>query len=373
MKHFVLREYLRAWLPILASGHRRLLFVDGFAGPGIYEGGEPGSPIVAAEVARDHDAPQLRGTKIVMVFIERCPDRFASLRRQLERFRHDERLVVEPIHGTFEDEFGGALDRFDAQGERLAPAFVMIDPFGWTGFPMSLVERIGAHDRSEVLVTFMYEHMNRFWEHPEQNENFGALFGTTHWREFLGAEGSAVKRDLVIDLYRGQLQRAGFKYTYPFEMRNSRNAVVYFLIHGTKSLVGLDRMKKVMWKADPTGQFQFSDWADSRGGRQLSILGGTADPDDLERRLVERFGGEGWVDVNGAMLEFLLTQTRYHGNHYRRPVLGRMQREGRLRDANVRRPSGRNRNYWGEGTKVRFSSLGSGDRGGHLAPSLALE
>lgn len=51
-KHSVLRNYLDAWLPILGSGSERILFVDGFAGPGEYEGGEEGSPLVRVACVR---------------------------------------------------------------------------------------------------------------------------------------------------------------------------------------------------------------------------------------------------------------------------------------------------------------------------------
>ena len=50
-KHAILKEYLKAWMPILSrqsarvhAPGREVLFVDGFAGPGRYSGGEPGSP-----------------------------------------------------------------------------------------------------------------------------------------------------------------------------------------------------------------------------------------------------------------------------------------------------------------------------------------
>ena len=48
-KHEILRRYLAAWFPILSSSgyNRRGLFIDGFAGPGIYSKGELGSPIIA--------------------------------------------------------------------------------------------------------------------------------------------------------------------------------------------------------------------------------------------------------------------------------------------------------------------------------------
>ena len=33
-KHIILREYFKAWLPILGMRGERLVFIDGFAGPG---------------------------------------------------------------------------------------------------------------------------------------------------------------------------------------------------------------------------------------------------------------------------------------------------------------------------------------------------
>ena len=46
-KHMLLREYLNAWLPIMMGSNDRVLFIDAFAGPGEYEGGEDGSPVDA--------------------------------------------------------------------------------------------------------------------------------------------------------------------------------------------------------------------------------------------------------------------------------------------------------------------------------------
>ncbi len=53
-KHEILRQYLNAWFPILGSQHERVVFLDGFAGPGIYEDGEPGSPIIALRTLLEH-------------------------------------------------------------------------------------------------------------------------------------------------------------------------------------------------------------------------------------------------------------------------------------------------------------------------------
>ena len=50
-KHEILQRYLEAWFPILSSYHHRIVYIDGFAGPGRYKGGELGSPIIALGLA----------------------------------------------------------------------------------------------------------------------------------------------------------------------------------------------------------------------------------------------------------------------------------------------------------------------------------
>lgn len=72
VKHFLLRSYLDAWFPILGTRHNRLIYLDGFAGPGCYEGGEEGSPIIALKSAKQHlENGTLRPkTKVLFLFVE---------------------------------------------------------------------------------------------------------------------------------------------------------------------------------------------------------------------------------------------------------------------------------------------------------------
>lgn len=86
-KHLVLGHYLNAWFPILGMGdwNGRILFVDGFAGPGEYEGGEEGSPVVAMRALADHSARRRINAEVVFLFIEENGN----------RARHLEGLVAE--------------------------------------------------------------------------------------------------------------------------------------------------------------------------------------------------------------------------------------------------------------------------------------
>ena len=85
-KHEILRRYLEAWLPIMSRYHARIVYLDGFAGPGVYLGGEYGSPVIAIETAVKH-VLQANFKEIVFFFIERDKRRAEMLEKVLaERF-----------------------------------------------------------------------------------------------------------------------------------------------------------------------------------------------------------------------------------------------------------------------------------------------
>src|SRR5688572_25838677 len=70
-KHEILRRYLEAWTAILGTSNQRVIqYVDGFAGPGAYSGGEEGSPIIALKAALAHQARIPSSTKVRFLFIE---------------------------------------------------------------------------------------------------------------------------------------------------------------------------------------------------------------------------------------------------------------------------------------------------------------
>ena len=69
-KHLVLKSYINAWFPILSKYNGRLLFIDGFAGPGEYKNGYIGSPLIALDAALYHRHEAVREQEIIFFFIE---------------------------------------------------------------------------------------------------------------------------------------------------------------------------------------------------------------------------------------------------------------------------------------------------------------
>ena len=170
----------------MTSWNGRVVFVDGFAGPGKYRGGEEGSPVIALKAALEHTQP-IR-SEVVFHFIEHRRDRFEYLRNLLsEMFPNLPSNIVYHVHNRrFDETLCSVLTALDEQGRGLAPTFAFIDPFGYSDTPFSVISRIMTNPRCEVLINFNYEELNRFTSVPSQSQNFDKQFGTGAWRECKG-------------------------------------------------------------------------------------------------------------------------------------------------------------------------------------------
>jgi three-Cys-motif partner protein len=267
-KHAILRGYLDAWLPIMGSWNRGLLVIDGFAGPGRYEDGEDGSPIIALKAALEH---RLRpSARLVYLFIEENRERKESLDREITALALPPNFAVHTHLGRFDETLNGVLDEVAHEGMRLLPTFAFVDPCGWSQTPFRTIERLLTRHRAEVLINFMYEEINRFILVPEHAASFDHLFGTPEWRGIASMSGAAERRRFIRDLYGRQLRtRAGARFVRSFEMRNDKGATDYFLYFATSDQTGLAKMKEAMWRVDPGGAFAFSDATDPQPARAV--------------------------------------------------------------------------------------------------------
>lgn len=261
-KHEILRYYLGAWFPILATTQRRLLYIDGFAGPGEYEGGKDGSPIIALKVAQGHmleSKLQRPGVELVFFFIEPDKARFQNLEQKLNELQLPSNFKIGTQCDTFEHAFGSKLAEIEEQNKRLAPSFVFIDPFGPTGFPMSLIRRLAQQPSSEVLINFNYQALNEWflWD-KSKHKHLDELYGSNIWRQALGISDSRQREDYLRVAYQNALESLGWK-VRPFRMINKHNQTQYYLFFATSNWRGMLAMKQAMWRAAPTGDFQYSD------------------------------------------------------------------------------------------------------------------
>lgn len=319
-KHAILRKYLDAWLPIITRWNGRVLYIDGFAGPGEYMGGKDGSPIIAIKSVLEHKA-ELKA-EIMMLFIEADIKRCEYLKRIVDSIKIGSNIKPECICAKFADTIEGLLDSLEEQRRRLAPAFVFIDPFGFTGIPFNLIKRIMENNKCEVLITFMYEEVNRFISDGKLWEDLSVTFGTDKWKSVIKESDPKKREFLLHGIYKKQLEEeANIEFVHSFKMTNKINKTDYFLFYGTNHILGLKKMKEAMWKIDESGAFNFSDATYNPGQPMLFEV--TPNYYDLEKNIRKEFDKK---TISVTELEnYIVTQTPYRETHYKRHVLAPME------------------------------------------------
>jgi three-Cys-motif partner protein len=264
-KHLILEEYLKAWFPILSRYNRRIVYIDGFAGPGIYEKGEFGSPIIALRCLLEHSLELFkRPTEFNFLFIESDAQRTKILEETIRELfpRLPENVKIQIKHEEFERSMFELLSTIEEKGSNLAPTFAFIDPFGYSGLPLEMIRRILGYPHCEVFINFAYNAINRFIETQDSREEiFDRLFGSTDWRRIRELGDPDLRNNELTRLYTNQLKTAA-KYVRFFEMINNTGNIVYYLYFATNNIKGFSEMKRAMWSADPRGSFRFADTTD---------------------------------------------------------------------------------------------------------------
>lgn len=359
-KHAMLRHYLNAWFPILASQKfKRIIYLDGFAGPGVYLDGEPGSPLIALEALVTHPHfGRFARTEFVFIFIEDDPANYASLQEEVTKFwrlqedGQPENVVVELYNNKFAEVADQAVNIKHRFQKQAVPTFAFIDPFGWKGAPMAAIRNLLVSDKCEILFSFMYDSINRFIldDNPSIMSQLNELFGTEEYRKVEGLSTEERKK-FIRALYKRQLQEiGGFNFVRTFDLINiDRGRTMNCLTFGTRHIKGLKVMKEAMWSLDPFRGYSFYGFA----GDQQMLFSPEPDTTPLRKAILEKFA-ETTVSVR-TIERFIVEETDYLTTHYKKQVLRKLEKEGLIKCVSPQKQ----RYSYPPGTMLQFIPNGS--------------
>ena len=160
LKHGILKRYLHVFCS--KSGHKseghRVVYLDGYAGPGTYTDGQPGSPALAVATAEKlADVRELFG-----IYVEEDPGLVQRLEKTLDGTAHQYRV----LKGSLQEHLSTALSLVKPQD----PLFAFVDPFGLPVPLVQLVEIMGHADfrdgfrcgpPTEMLLNFSHAGLRR--------------------------------------------------------------------------------------------------------------------------------------------------------------------------------------------------------------------
>lgn len=309
----IVRRYLFLWFTILATNSRnkRLVYIDGFAGPGRYSNSAQSSPIAALQAANAaiEKTAMLRNVEFAFLFIEKREDFVQNLRSVVSEETLPANIKVKIEQGSFQERVENVLSELKLRGQQLSPTFAFIDPFGATGLPFHVIAEILNHSNCEVLLNLDSDGIGRLitaQEFEKNQQHLDALFGDRSWQEINPGLPMNKLSAEVLKLYKKRLRSLNqVRYVFPFAMNSREGQLNYHLVFASQHFLGLEKMKEIMRAVDKSGSYSFSD---DTAGQSLLPFNFSA-PEEWSGKMQAALGGT-WLPY-AAFRDYALNESPF--------------------------------------------------------------
>jgi len=241
-KHRLLQRYMGQFGAMTGYRGGRLVYLDGYAGRGRYESGDPGSAELVLRLAAHFK--ETRGDRWTVFLTERAKSSFGDLERVVEEYRC-RGIDARALNVEVEDAIDQVIDA--AHG---VPLFLFLDPCG-LGLPLGrLVEilnrRPEAKPPTEVLLNFSMDAVRRLGGLAVKPSGGSAAerrmdqaVGDTWWRKLLDDHGPELGPGRIADEFSQRLAREVRMQVENVPVRRrAHHKPIYNLVFGTRSVYG---------------------------------------------------------------------------------------------------------------------------------------
>jgi three-Cys-motif partner protein len=252
VKARIVSKYFYVWAKIIAPRARvqRIGYIDLFAGPGRYKDGSASTPLMVLEQAIAD--PALRGSLVTM-FNDEDPEHTKSLAGEIAKLPGIKSLKYQPEVRT-----GNVGESIAAnlKSVSLIPTFSFIDPFGYKGLSLGLVQGAIKDWGSDCVFFFNYNRINAGISNELVDEHMDALFGAeraARLRAVVKGSTPTQREALILEHLAQAIKELGGRYVLPFRFRNeSGKRSTHHLVFVSKHVRGYEIMKEIMAKESST-------------------------------------------------------------------------------------------------------------------------
>lgn len=362
IKAAIVADYFWAWANVIIATQNRyphhaqkIAYIDLFAGPGRYQNGAASTPLLILE--RAIADPKIRD-RLVAMFNDKDDNNTASLDREISAIDGIAQLKFAPQIST--GEIGEEIIK-KFRNAKLIPSFLFVDPFGYKGLSLQLVNSVLKDWGCDCVFFFNYNRINMGLGNAAVEEAMDSLFGKTRAdairERFKTNDLKPYEREaFIVDEMKAALEEMGGKYVLPFRFRNANGSrTTHHLFFVSKNFRGYEIMRDVMYKHShkegSVANFEYNP-ADARWPSLFEYLRPLGDLEDL---LVSDFAGA--TTTLRPLFERHSVGKPYVLKNYRE-VLCRMEQEGKVRMEPACPP--RRKNTLSEKVKITFPQQGEG-------------
>jgi three-Cys-motif partner protein len=330
----------------------RIAYIDLFAGPGRYENGSKSTPIKVLEIAIAN--PKMHD-RLKTVFNDSNTEHTNSLQEAIHTIPGIEKLKHKP--NVINDEVGeNIVNIFNKL--RLIPALFFLDPWGYKGLSLKLINSVLKDWGCDCLFFFNYNRINMGLANVKVEEHMNALFGKVRadkLREELPKLNSEERESTIIEAICKSLQEMGGKYVLPFCFKSENgNRTSHHLIFVSKKFLGYKIMKEIMAKESSEQNQGVSSFEYNPATIRQPFLFELSRPlDDLGQMLLDEFAGK-TITMNEIYMQHNVGRNYIKQNY--QTALKNLESQGKItadRPAD-KRPKRKGEITFAESVKVTF-------------------
>ena len=294
VKARIVQKYFYAWanvvMPTAERADGKIAYIDLYAGPGRYKDGAASTPLLVLEHAIKHEKMR---KMLVALFNDANKDNTSTLEEEIKKLDGISTLSHAPTVSCGEIDDDAAKFFLDT---RLIPSFSFVDPFGYKGLSLKIVNGVIKDWGCDCVFFFNYNRINAGISNKMVEGHMNALFGVERanaLREKLPGKSPELREALILEELANEIKALGGKYVLPFTFKNSRGTrTSHKLIFVSKHFNGYDIMKDIMSKESSTSDQGVPSLAYSPADADMPLLFSLQRPlDALKDDLVSTFHG----------------------------------------------------------------------------------
>ncbi|RWX43975.1 three-Cys-motif partner protein [Candidatus Electrothrix aarhusensis] len=300
VKSIIVAKYFDVWSTVIISTQKRypqhsqkIAYIDLFAGPGRYNDGSQSTPLKILTNAIEK--PDLC-RRLVAIFNDKDEDNSKTLSKTIEEIPGIEKLKYKPQIDN--QEVGEEIvNKFESMN--LVPTLFFVDPWGYKGLSLRLVNSVLKDWGCDCLFFFNYNRISMGLSNPLVKEHMDALFGRDRADELRSklANTSPEERELmIVEALCQAIKSYGSRYTLPFRFKDSKGKrTSHHLIFVSKHFRGYEIMKDIMSREStsdtegvPSFEYNPADFLP----KQTLLFQLSRPIDDLKKDLLDTFAGQ---------------------------------------------------------------------------------
>lgn len=301
VKAEIVSKYFDVWASVIVATQKRLkrgdriAYIDLFAGPGRYRDGTQSTPVLILEKAIAK--PDIRD-RLVTLFNDKDEANADSLQQTIDQMPGIETLRHKP--SVQRNEVGEQIVKMFEE-MKLVPTLFFVDPWGYKGLSLRLVNSVVKHWGCDCIFFFNYTRINMGLGNPMVKEHMDCLFGAAKadaLRVQLEPLEARDREMIIVEELCQALKALGPRYVLPFRFKDAQGTrTSHHLVFVSKNFTGYEIMKDIMAKKSTSVEqnvpgFEYSPVDASQIGRQSLLFQLSRPLDDLTEMLLKDFAGQ---------------------------------------------------------------------------------